>query len=450
MRYLRPVGLAAAVALSLTVAACSSSSSSSTSPAASTPSATSATTPAVGGSASAASGTAGVVNMTGSGKATGTPLVFGYVNDDTGTAGAFPEETAGTEATISYINDHMDGVNGHPIKLVPCSDDGTPARAASCATQVLQSNPIGIIGGADFATSSSVPLFAAAGKPYIGGVAFSGPENTSSLSFQWNNTTAIGAALIPYAIQTLHVKEIVGLYPTGNGSALEADELSKEIAENMGLPASAFKIESFSATAPDLTPAIRAAAASNPGAIVGSTGGPQCITLAQAMQELNVKAALLLPSGCFSKQNEAQAGSAFNGVYAGGSAAQPDSPQWQSDPDMKLFNTILQEYSPSTATTPLVSFALDGYQTVMNLRNVLLTLPPSGITTASLVKALRATVNEPDVLGTPYTCKTAAIKQVPGLCTVSGYVYEIQNGADNLVSGVVDGAKYITSVPGLT
>jgi branched-chain amino acid transport system substrate-binding protein len=443
MRHLRPVGLAAAVALSLTVAACSSSSSSSSSPATSPPAATSA-------AASPVSGTAGAVNMSGSGKATGTPLVFGYVNDDTGTAGAFPEETAGTEATISYINNHMDGVNGRPIKLVPCSDDGTPARAASCATQVLQSNPIGIIGGADFATSSSVPLFTAAGKPYIGGVAFSGPENTSSLSFQWNNTTAIGGALIPYAIQTLHVKSIVGLYPTGNGSALEADELSKEIAENMGLPASAFKIESFSATAPDLTPAIRAAEASDPGAIVGSTGGPQCITLAQAMQELDVKAALLLPSGCFSKQNEAQAGSAFNGVYAGGSAAQPDSPQWKGDPDMKLFVAILQEYSPSTASTPLVSFALDGYQTVMNLRNVLLTLPPSGITTASLVKALRNTVNEPDVLGTPYTCKTPPIKQVPGLCTVSGYVYEIQNGSDNLVSGVVDGAKYITSVPGLS
>lgn len=450
MRYLRPVGLVAAVALSLTVAACSSSSSSPTTPAASTPPTTSATTPAAGTTSSAAVGMAGVANLTGSGKATGTPLVFGYVNDDTGTAGAFPEETAGTEATISYINDHLGGVNGHPIKLVPCSDDGTPARAASCATQVLQSNPIGIIGGADFSTSSSVPLFTAAGKPYIGGVAFSGPENTSSLSFQWNNTTAIGGALIPYAIQTLHVKSIVGLYPTGNGSALAADELSKEIAENMGLPASAFKIESFSATAPDLTPAIQAADASNPGAIIGSTGGPQCITLAQAMQELGSKAALLLPSGCFSKQNEAQAGSAFNGVYAGGSAAQPDSPQWASDPDMKLFNTILQEYSPSTATTPLVSFALDGYQTVMNLRNILLTLPPSGITTASLVNALRNTVNEPDVLGTPYTCKTAAIKQVPGLCTVSGYVYEIQNGVDNLVSGVVNGGQYITSIPGIS
>jgi hypothetical protein len=168
------------------------------------------------------------------------------------------------------------------------------------------------------------------------------------------------------------------------------------------------------------------------------------------MQELNVKAGLLLLSGCFSKQNEAQAGSAFNGVYAGGSAAQPDSPQWQGNPDMKLFNTILQEYSPSTATTPLVSFALDGYQTVMNLRNILLTLPPSRITTAALVNALRNTVNEPDVLGTPYTCKTPPIKQVLGLCTVSGYVYEIQNGTDNLVSGVIDGAKYITSVPGLS
>jgi len=86
----------------------------------------------------------------------------------------------------------------------------------------------------------------------------------------------------------------------------------------------------------------------------------------------------------------------------------------------------------------------------MNLRNILLTLPSSGITTASLVKALRNTANEPDVLGTPYSCKTPPIKSVPGLCTVSGFVYEIQNGTDNLVSGVVNGAQYITSVPGLS
>ena len=44
--------------------------------------------------------------------------------------------------------------------------------------------------------------------------------------------------------------------------------------------------------------------------------------------------------------------------------------------------------------------------------------------------------------------KTAAIKQVPGLCTVSGYVYEIQNGTDNLVSGVIDGDPYVGDLRG--
>ena len=385
----------------------------------------------------------------GKGKAKGAPLVFGYVNDDSGAAGAFPEETAAVKATIQYVNTQLDGIAGRPIKLVACSDDATPAEASSCATKVLQSNPIAILGGSDFATPASVPLFVKAGKPYLGGNAFSGPENTSSLSFQWASSVAIAAPSVPYAIQTLHAKSLTLMYPTGNPSALATSVLAKEVALKMGLKASAIHTVSFSATAPDLTAPMQEAKSQDPGAIIVSTGGPQCLTVAQAHQELGVSAPLMLPAGCFSTQLNKEGGAAYDdNVYASGSDAQADSPDWANTPDMKLFTKVMKQYTPSTLTSPLVEFGLYGFQTVMNVRNVLNSLKPNEITSKTIVTAFRSTVNESDVLGVPYTCKTVPVKALGGLCTVAGYIYKIENGQDRLVAGPINAAKYITSATG--
>jgi branched-chain amino acid transport system substrate-binding protein len=423
-----------AAAVALAVAACSSGGSGSSAPPAASTGAASST----GASASAAPAPAKDV-------ATGTPIVFGYVNDDSGAAAAFPDETAGTKATVAYINNYMGGINGHPIQVYYCSDDGTPSAAGSCATQVLQHNPVAIIGGADLATTASVPLFEQAGKPYLGGVAFAGPENTEPLSFQFNGgDTGDWAVMGMYSVQDLHAKNIAIVYPE-NGVAVTAAELSKEVAVKMGLSASNVELIGQSATAPDSTPAMEAAERNRPDVIIGITTGTQCLSLAQAHQELGIQAPLILPGGCMSTTQIKDGGSSYQGVLSESGAA-PNSPQWASNPQILTFLKALQLYSPQTSST---GFATDAFQTVMDIRQVLDAVK-GPITTAAIVSAFRSTTSEANWIGPNYDCKNPPIKAVPALCTIAGEMYKVENGVNTLVSGWLNPGPYITSVPGIS
>jgi branched-chain amino acid transport system substrate-binding protein len=430
--------------VALAAAACSSgSSSSSTPPAAST----SASSSAGGGSSStAAAGTSGSpAPGTVKDVATGSPIVFGYVNDDSGAAAAFPDETAGTKATVAYINNYMGGINGHPIQVYYCSDDGTPAAASSCATQVLQHNPIAIIGGADLATTASVPLFEQAGKPYLGGVAFAGPENTEPLSFQFNGgDTGDWAVMAMYSVQEQHAQNIAIIYPE-NGVAITAAELSKEVAVNMGLKAANIELIGQSATAPDSTPAMEAAERNRPDVIIGITTGTQCLSLAQAHEELGIQAPLILPGGCMSSTQIKDGGSAYQGVLSENGAA-PNSPQWANNSQILTFLKALQLYSPQTSST---GFASEAFQTVMDIRQALDTIK-GPVTTASIIAAFRNTTSGTNWIGPNYDCKNPPIKAVPALCTIAGEMYKVENGVNTLVSGWLNPGPYITTVPGIS
>src|SRR6201992_4231674 len=123
----RWLGAAAAmVASGLLAAGCgsrsSSSSSSSGSSGGSTTAASAATTTATASSFSF--GTAK--------KATGSPYVFGMINDETGPV-TFPEARQGAVAAMQYVNNYLGGINGHPIQIDNCVGDGTPAGTARCA-----------------------------------------------------------------------------------------------------------------------------------------------------------------------------------------------------------------------------------------------------------------------------------------------------------------------------
>src|SRR5579863_4520767 len=115
MKPLRWLSVAAVALLTLTAAACSSSGSSGGS-----------STPTSGSSTTAAASTFSFGTVK---KATGTPYVFGMINDETG-AVTFPEARQGSIAAVNYVNNYLNGINGHPIQIDECTGDGTPATAA--------------------------------------------------------------------------------------------------------------------------------------------------------------------------------------------------------------------------------------------------------------------------------------------------------------------------------
>src|SRR5579864_7463298 len=202
MKPTRWLSVTGAVALTLTAAACSSSSSTSS-------------TGSTGSSAPASSSTAVAAGSSVFGtpkKATGSPYVFGMINDETG-AVTFPEGRQGAIAAVDYINNYLGGINGHPIVINACTGDGTPATAARCANQLVAAHPMAILGAADVGAPASIPIYQHANLAYLGGIPFTPVPAIASNSIQfWSVSVGDNAAAAVYAGKTLGVKSVAIIY----------------------------------------------------------------------------------------------------------------------------------------------------------------------------------------------------------------------------------------------
>src|SRR6202050_2702707 len=202
MKPLRLLSVTGAAVLVLTAAACSSSGSSGSS----APSSGS-TTPSSGITTAAASSVFGTPK-----KATGSPYVFGMINDETG-AVTFPEARQGAIAAVDYVNNYLDGINGHPIVINECTGDGTPATAARCANQLVAAHPLAIRGAAAVGAPASIPIYAHANLAYLGGIPFTPVPETASNSIQfWSVSVGDNAAAAVYAGKTLGLKSVALIY----------------------------------------------------------------------------------------------------------------------------------------------------------------------------------------------------------------------------------------------
>ena len=72
-------------------------------------------------------------------RATGTPVKVGYITDGSnGSSSGSQYEEAVAKATQPWLNEHMNGLGGHPIELDICVDDLDPGKAIDCANQMIR------------------------------------------------------------------------------------------------------------------------------------------------------------------------------------------------------------------------------------------------------------------------------------------------------------------------
>jgi ABC-type branched-subunit amino acid transport system substrate-binding protein len=109
----------------------------------------------------------------GSTSATKTPYKIGLIGDETGVAAEIANPTlAGIQSYIKMV-DSNGGINGHQIQLASAVDSQSTAAGAQTAfPQVLQGNPLAVIGSIDSLGIAAVPPLAGpAGVPVIIGSA---------------------------------------------------------------------------------------------------------------------------------------------------------------------------------------------------------------------------------------------------------------------------------------
>src|SRR5690349_1071084 len=422
----RPIWLSA-VALAVTglvAAGCSSSGSSSTS----------GSSTAAAGSTSAAA--AGSVFGTPK-KATGSPYVFGMINDETG-AVTFPEARQGAIAAMNYVNDYLGGINGHPIQIESCTGDGTPATAARCANQLVASKPIAILGAADVGAPASIPIYQHANLAYLGGIPFTPVPMTAPNSVQfWSVSVGDNAAAAVYAGKTLGVKSVAIIYfsnPQGESLLPQITPVFKaagvETIKNIPL----------SPTSPDPSP--QAALVESSGAQLVYVDVPNgCGNVLKALKSVGFTGKIMGIDPCGAPPViEAAAGGA-EGMYI----ASPFLLQSGSSKQAQLFQAAMKKWAAPGTLVDSISTA--GFATVMNVQQVLSTISGTP-TTSSILSAFKSGTHQ-NFMSHDYTCDGQALKGAPSVCSDYYLMNQIQDGAVSQPNST-DWVTWKGYFPGLT
>jgi branched-chain amino acid transport system substrate-binding protein len=389
MKRLGWLGAAALPVVVLTAVGCSSSGSSG------------------GSSTPAASSTAAAAGTSAFGtpkKATGTPYVFGMINDETG-AVTFPEARQGSIAAADYVNNYLGGINGHPIKIDSCIGDGTPATAARCANQLVAAHPVAILGAADVGAPASIPIYQHANLAYLGGIPFTPVPETAPNSIQfWSVSVGDNAAAAVYAGKTLGVKSAALIYFSNAQGASIVPQITP-VFKAAGV--TTVKDIPLSPTSPD--PAPQAALVESSGAQLAYVDVPNgCGNVLKALKSVGYTGKIIGIDPCGAPPVlQASAGGA-NGMYI----ASPFLLQSGSSSQAKLFMAAMKKWAAPGTLTDSISTA--GFATVMNVQQVLSKISGTP-TTTSILAAFKSGTHQ-NFLSHPYTCNGQALKGATAIC----------------------------------
>jgi len=356
------------------------------------------------------------------GKPDTTPVVLGLINMEGSPQGSFPELRLDAQAAVRYVN----ATRKRPLQLETCVTDGTDDASARCATELVAKRPVAVLGGVDLGTDGSVGVVEAAGIPYVGLTPGLGDELTSTSSFQLaGGITADLLAEIEYITGTLKATRVAVVHQELPGLQDTAVLVAQAILRQRGV--TDLKTVPVKAGVSDLGPAVRAATANNPDALMVVFAAEGCRRALDAARAARVKARVFLPSSCL---DASVLPSAEGAVLA--STLVPYS--MSSDPDVAVY---LAHRAGDSAPSAL---GQAGFALVMDL-NRLLSAPGKPVALAERLKAAR---DAPSFMGHPYTCDGQVITLIPSVCSASVRLVQVAGGGE--LRDLADG-QWVTGAP---
>jgi branched-chain amino acid transport system substrate-binding protein len=350
-------------------------------------------------------------------KATGSPYVFGMINDETGPV-TFPESRQGAIAAMNYVNDYLGGINGHPIQIDSCIGDGTPAGAAKCANELVAKHPLAILGAADVGAPASIPIYAHANLAYIGGIPFTPVPFIAPNSIQfWSVSVGDNAAAAVYAGKTLGVKKVALMYfsnPQGESIIPQIVPVFKAAG------VSTVKLIPLSPTSPDPSP--QAALIQSSGADLAYIDVPNgCGNVLKSLKSVGYTGKLMGIDPC----GAPPVISASAGGAEGMQIASPFILATGTSQQAQLFQAALKKWA--APGTLIDSPSVAGFATVMNVQAALSKVSGT-LNTKSIEAAFKTGSNHPNFLSHPYTCDGQQMTGAPAICNDYYLMNQVKNG----------------------
>jgi branched-chain amino acid transport system substrate-binding protein len=286
--------------------------------------------------------------------ASGDAVSVGFMWPEGGEAINQPAVGEAARATVSYANDCLGGIGGHPIKLDECPEAEDQAAVAACANQFISDGVAAVAVSATALPDDIATPVTQAGIPYTSANGV-GAEQLNESVFVWGSGVlgALGG---------------MAAYARDNGlksvAVVTADELAGQIQpiaqpafDNAGVE---LRFVGTPAGTPDITPQIRTALSDDPGALAVIGDETACISFLQAIHDLDVQVPAIVIQTCTGQAViDAVGEDAVNGkIVIGGAATLAD------DPEAVLYRGVMAKYAPDTDPN---GFATFGYISILSL-----------------------------------------------------------------------------------
>jgi branched-chain amino acid transport system substrate-binding protein len=347
------------------------------------------------------------------------------INVETNAGADFPEVRESEQAAIQYVNQYKDGLDGHPIQLIPCVTDGQPATSASCANKLISDHPVADFGGADIGQAASLPILQKAGIAQIGGVDLTPAESSFPNSIIFADVAQTGNADMGiYAVKTLLAKKVAVIAIGDTQGIFQAQHGEVPAVKSAGGQAKLFELPPTQA---DASSVVSAALGYNPDVILLESPS-QCVALLTALKSLGNTKPIMSIDPCSAPPVISATAGAANGMFW----FQPfDDLIVSSTSDAQVTKAVLAKYAP--AKMPVDSPALAGFATVMNVWATFHSTPVSQLTSAYMLKTLKTGSDHPNWLASPYTCDGTAIPTEKAICYAGQQLYQIKNNLPVLI-----------------
>jgi branched-chain amino acid transport system substrate-binding protein len=352
--------------------------------------------------------------------ATGTPIKVGFINQGEG-ATPYPGTTAGTQAAVSYVNS-QGGINGRPIDIIQCLDDGTASVTAGCASTLQSKGVSVVVNGANLSDAGADSIFTSANIPVIGSDAFTSNDLASKTSFWMFPVLDLDGGGIKLIESTFHANTIGYLAPD-----LAAEQVPQDLmaAEANALHVT-FKTAKYELTSTDYSAQIAQLILAHPNVMLTFTTDAAAANIVQQFRSAGWTGPIVIGSSqaflTATNHSAARDVYAYSDLYSWNSTTGVPARDVEN---LNVFRTAMQKYQPKTQ---LGTYAQVAFATVMDLGEVLSSLPTNSINSAAIMAAFRANQTYNKFMGTTFNCAANAESEVPGNCS-AGIEFVYWNGS---------------------
>jgi branched-chain amino acid transport system substrate-binding protein len=366
--------------------------------------------------------------------AKGSPVVFGVLNLQSGPV-TFPEALTAEQAAVSYVNAYKGGIGGHPIKLVSCSTDGSPATSAQCANQILDQHPVAILGAADTGAPGAIPIWQRAGLAYLGGVPFTPVEQNYKDGVIFSSvSTADNAAASVYAAKTLHAKSAAVIYTSDTQGTSVAVNVIEPTMKAAGI--TTITGIAIAPTASDVSSAVATALGAKPD-VIYINAPAACPNILSSLKQLGNTAKIVGIDPCTSPAAIKGANGGAEGLYFASPVLDPSA----NTADTKIYLAALKKYAPPTIA--LDSIAAIGFQSVIDVQAALAKFTTKDLTESKILAAFTTGSNHTNFMGHPYTCDGKQLAGATSVCNAYEQIRVVKNGVPTVAqSAFVNPSQY--------